>query len=438
MNIVVDSCAYTCQNVGDLAMLTVAASRLRELWRDTVIHVITSAPQIVSNYCGAVACVPVSGRRLLLQDRLLGRLEKLLPSPIANHWDRVERRLRFRHPALVKCSLRVKETLTGRDSRDAAAFLSAVDSADLVVVSGAGVVTDAFSDNALGVLATLGMAIERGIPTAMFGQGLGPIVGVELRSRAANVLPHVRLIAVRERLSSVPLLLSLGVSPDRILVTGDDAIEMAMVTQLANSEESERTNLKIGVNIRVAPYAEVEPVHLGILREALRVESQAHGAELVPVPIAHRGQLDVRALHDLLADMVVDDVDGGASLDTPQRVIRRIRQCRIVVTGSYHAAVFALAQGIPVVALARSQYYLNKMAGLADQFGAGCEVVMLEPAASLAARLTAALARAWDMADSVRPQLLARAADQVASGHAAYSRLSAMTGLTPQPSRAFG
>ena len=428
MRIVVDSCAYTCQNVGDLAMLTVAASRLRELWPETVIQVITSAPQIVPLHCGDVVCVPLSGRRLVLQDRLLGRLEKLLPSPIAARWGRVERRWRFRHPALVKFSLRLKAWLTGQDSSDAAAFLSAIDSADLVVVSGAGVLTDAFSENALGVLATLGMAIERNIPTAMFGQGLGPMVGVELRSRAAEVLPHVRLIAVRERLSSVPLLLSLGVSSDRILVTGDDAIQLAMPPELAHGARVEQANPRIGVNIRVASYAEVDPVHLRILREALRAASHVYGAELVPVPIAHRGQLDVSSLRDLLSDMTVEDVDGGASLDTPQRVIRRIRQCRIVVTGSYHAAVFALAQGIPAVALTGSQDYLDKMAGLADQFGVGCEVVSLEPAASLAARLTAAVAGAWDMADRVRPELLARAADQVASGHVAYSRLVTMAG----------
>ena len=46
-------------------------------------------------------------------------------------------------------------------------------------------------------------------------------------------------------------------------------------------------------------------------------------------------------------------------------VIERVGECRVVVTGSYHGAVFALAQGIPVVALVKSPYYVNKMAGLA-------------------------------------------------------------------------
>jgi polysaccharide pyruvyl transferase WcaK-like protein len=50
----------------------------------------------------------------------------------------------------------------------------------------------------------------------------------------------------------------------------------------------------------------------------------------------------------------------------------------VVVAGSYHAAVFALSQGIPVVALVKSPYYVNKMVGLGDQFGAGCEIVRLD------------------------------------------------------------
>jgi polysaccharide pyruvyl transferase WcaK-like protein len=332
MRIVVDSCAYSCQNVGDLAMLMVAVSRLRQLWPAALTYVITGAPQTLAIHCRDVATVPLGGRRLVLQDRLLGRFEKLLPSEKAGRWGRFERRLRLRHPALVKYSLQLKGSLPGRDSREAVAFLSAIDSANLVVVSGAGVLTDAFPENALGVLSTLEMAIQRGIPTAMFGQGLGPILSPELRARAADVLPHVGLIGVRERLASLPLLISLGVKSDRVVVTGDDAIEMAMPAAPASLEGSHQVSHKIGVNVRVASYAEINREHLGILREALRTASRAHGAELVPVPIAHRGQMDVIALRELLAGIAVADLDGGASLDTPQRVIDRIRP----VPGHHH------------------------------------------------------------------------------------------------------
>ena len=67
MNILIDSCSYNCQNVGDLAMLIVAVSRLRELWPDASIRIITNAPDRISKHCGDVGTVPVRGRVLLLQ-----------------------------------------------------------------------------------------------------------------------------------------------------------------------------------------------------------------------------------------------------------------------------------------------------------------------------------------------------------------------------------
>jgi colanic acid/amylovoran biosynthesis protein len=422
MTILIDSCAYTCQNVGDLAMLSVAVSRLRTLWPDAVIEVITAAPEIAAAHCGNVNAVPLDGRQLVLQHRLIGRLERMLPAHVAKRWEGVEARLRSCHPTLLGFALRLKLGIRGQESGEAAAFLSAVHAADLVVVSGAGVITDAFLKNALGVLATLELAGHRGIPTAMFGQGLGPITSGELRSRAAQVLPSVRLIAIRERLASLPLLASLGVSPDRVIVTGDDAIELALRAPAAEAAFGGAVHRDIGVNVRVAPYSEIGPEHFGVLREALRSASKVYDAELVPIPIAHRNQMDPTALRELLAGIAADDLDCGTSLNTPDLVIRRVGQCRIVVTGSYHAGVFALAQGVPTVALARSRYYRDKMSGLADQFGEGCQVVAVEAGLS-ASRIEAAIGAAWDGAERLRPALLARAAEQVERGRAAYARL---------------
>ena len=83
----------------------------------------------------------------------------------------------------------MKAALGGRSAADANAFLDAIDRADLVVVNGAGIITDAFRDNALGILTTLDLATRRGIPTALLGQGLGPIArpgSVAARGRGAS------------------------------------------------------------------------------------------------------------------------------------------------------------------------------------------------------------------------------------------------------------
>jgi polysaccharide pyruvyl transferase WcaK-like protein len=420
MKILLDSCTYNCQNVGDLAMFTVAVSRLRELWPGASLEVITNAPDLIERHAGTVTTVPVRGRRLLLEEELLGPARRWLPGKIGERWDRFESGLRLQQPGLFHQSLQLKSRWQGRDTRDARAFLDAVDRADLLVVNGAGIITDAFKDSALGILATLDLVSRRRVPTALMGHGLGPIVDRELRQRAADVLPRVSLIGIREARTSPALLAELGVAPANVRVTGDDAIELAHAA-LERRAGNEARSRCIGVNVRVAPYAAVERELLGSLKQALAGSSWRHEARLVPVPIAHHGGgMDVETLRHLLdgAD------DGGAGLTTPQQVIERVGECRVVVTGSYHGAVFALAQGIPVVALARSEYYVNKMAGVAGQFGAGCEIVRLDtPASTLVKQLTLAIDRAWTTADAVREPLVAAAVDQIARGRRAYQDL---------------
>ena len=420
MRILVDSCSYNCQNVGDLAMLTVAVSRLRDLFPSASIRVITNAPHLVVRHCGAVETVPVEGRRQLLSEHLLGRANRWIPG---SAWRRVEDSLRFKTPALFNASAELKQRMRvrlrqgsgGQGVSDLTEFVDAVRTADLVVVNGAGIMTDAFRDHALGILATIDLAVRRGIPVAMFGQGLGPIDAPDLRRRAAEVLPHASLIGVRESKASVPLLESLGVDPSRIVVTGDDAIELAMGSHPSTAAPNRPA---IGINVRIAPYAGVASAMLTDVRTVLAGVARARGARLIGIPIAHHGGgMDLDTLRELL-----DADDGAAQLDSPRAVIDRIGECRVVVTGSYHGAVFALARGIPAVALVKSPYYAAKMAGVADQFGLGCEVVRLD-IGDVKTTLRDAIDRAWDSADQVKGPLLEAAAHQVRQGRMAYARL---------------
>jgi polysaccharide pyruvyl transferase WcaK-like protein len=40
--------------------------------------------------------------------------------------------------------------------------------------------------------------------------------------------------------------------------------------------------------------------------------------------------------------------------ESASAIIDRISHCRIMITGTFHGAVFALSQGIPVIGLANS------------------------------------------------------------------------------------
>ena len=46
-----------------------------------------------------------------------------------------------------------------------------------------------------------------------------------------------------------------------------------------------------------------------------------------------------------------------------------------MITGTYHGAIFALGQGIPVIGVAKSDEYFNKLSELSDEFSLGVQVL---------------------------------------------------------------
>ncbi len=415
MKILVENGCYHLRNMGDVAMLQVTVTRLSKLWPEALIEVITDDPDLLATYCPQAQPIAARGRRLWFNERNL--LGGRLPDPLARYWLKLERQLRHHWPGLVHSLIQSRAKRRGGAIDDVNTFLKAVFGADLVVVSGGGDVNDTFMAYDSTILDVVEMAICQGTPTAMFGQGIGPLQKPKPRARAQAVLPWLDLLTIREGRAGPSLLDALGVPPERVITTGDDAIE------LAYEQRAPELGTGIGVNLRSAAYSEVSSANIiETLRTVLNEAAKKYGAVLVPVPISfHESESDVRTIQVLLAGHD-NGSDGGQALDTPLKVIEQARRCRVVITGSYHSAVFALSQGIPVVSLARSAYYTDKFLGLADQFGTGCEVVLLDDE-QLRDKLMAAIDRAWQSAEQVRPQLLAAAARQIEKGHAAYRRV---------------
>jgi len=257
----------------------------------------------------------------------------------------------------------------------------------------------------------------------MLGQGIGPLSHPVLLSRAREVFPRVGVIGVREGLSTLPFLASIGVVRKQIRVTGDDAIEPAFAVR------PERLGAFLGVNVRVSSYSNVGVGALEDVRRALRNAAEAVGAAFRPVPISTAaGDSDVQSLRELLPDAFASDAP--ENVDTPLALMHRVGECRVVVTGSYHAGVFALAQGIPVVGLTRSSYYTDKFRGLEDQFGGGCRVVSLDQPAIVEV-LSASVQDLWREADERRPALLSAAARQIQESQAAYASLRSLVDVRP-------
>ena len=267
---------------------------------------------------------------------------------------------------------------------------AAVESASLLLSLGGGYLTDADAPQTLRVLGLIEHAHRRGVPVAMVGQGLGPLDDPELRSRAADVLPSVAYIGLRERRRGPALLDALGVGSETVQVTGDDAIE------LAYGQRREKIGSDIGICLRVANYAPVS-VEAGELvgRVGARIAAE-FDARLAPMVIAEYKSQDRTSTLPLVRGYGKVRQPPGR-FARPQEVAARVAGCRVVVTGAYHLAVFALSQGIPVVAVTSSIYYDDKFLGLADMFETGLQLIDLRDA-KLANTLSKAIRSAWQQA----------------------------------------
>ncbi len=399
MRILIDPGSHHLLNVGDVAMLQVCVARLREQWPHARIAVITAAPDLLERSCPGAEPVDAQGRYAWLRQ------------PRATATPTPERRLARRLPtAAARRALGMEARRRRGESGDPAAFVRELLSADLFVLSGRGALTDAFADEAVAMLEELRMADAAGIPSAMLGQGIGPL-GPELRRRAADVLSRVGAIALREDLVGPPLLERLGVPAARVHVTGDDAIELALAER-----PSAPSGTELAVSLRVADYAGVGASDAERVVLALRETADRLDAPLAPLALSsHPAEPDADVLSRLCETPAAIPADAAAAIE-------RIAAARVLVTGTYHAAVFALALGIPVVCLTASDYYEAKFEGLRQQFGTGCDVISLA-GSDAPARMAAAVQRLWDEAPTSRDALIGAARRQVDAGRVAYREL---------------
>jgi colanic acid/amylovoran biosynthesis protein len=368
---------FSGANLGDLAMFQVAIERLQHLWLDASFAVLAQSSDLVEGLGNAHIVSTRSWSRWIARQR--GSWMSLLPHRLA-------------------ASRSFSKTLL---------------SSDLVLMAGSGILTDAFHATGRRILTILDAANRRGIPTVIAGQGIGPVENPEFLAQASSVLSHVNSIFVRESQFTPAFLARLNVRPERIVVTGDDAIE------LAARETPSSPGTDIGVNLRVADYASIELDVVATVHTILQRQARQFKCGLIGIPISRNSHdADLRTAKSLAPE----DHDLERMPWTTRAVIRRVSKCRMVVAGSYHAGVFALSQGIPVVAIVKSNYYEKKFQGLAAQFGVGC-TVLNSSETNFAARLEIACLAAWKSAESLNPILRTAAARQIEAGRKAYASI---------------
>lgn len=410
--ILLDNSSYSLRNMGDVAMLQVAAQRLAERFPNALIQCLTADADRLGRLVPQARPLPCEGVR---QWALTSILERC-PLPVKVH-DRIHHRIenaRRRGDVLIQAILGPLLGMRGEDDAPMRAYLAAVQRADLVIGTGGGYLTDPFEHQARMVLGTLSLAQSMNKLTAMVGQGIGPLLNPALRSYSADVMNRLDLLTLREEAAGRPLIEKLGVRGGYIDTTGDDAIEAVYRGQ------TDRPGNGIGVNLRLAGYAGALAGRLPVFKKVLADFSIQLDAPLVPLPIALQAEdSDVVAIGRLM------ECGNWPIPDTPREVVERAGRCRVVMTGSYHAAIFALSQGVPVVGVVASEYYAAKMRGVAGQFPDGCLVVNADES-DLAGRLRRAIELQWNAAPALRQPLLEAALRQIERGQRAYDHLATL------------
>ena len=440
MRILLDQAVYDQRNKGNVALLQAAVHRLMELWPDAEISVLTEAPYLLKLYCPKVQPVSVHPWHNYTEKRQqFETFHRLIPALVLQLLLDIREEMWHRYPDLMGgggIRQRVK-SLLGRGKPEVGAkavpnpeekvdgeeddedvnrdLEQAIQKADLVIATGGGYLCDTDKQHTVQVFDTLEMAVKLGKRVAMVGQGVGPMYDAELRARLSMLLPRLDWILIREPKTGRELMESLGVPPERVVMTGDDAVEMSYRAR------TEKFGDQIGVNLRFARYTEVGQAYIEKIRGVLHRSARKHNARL-SLPISSNvREADLEVIRVLLKGY------GKVSMswrrfESPLSVIRKVGKCRLVVTGSYHPAVFALSQGIPVVGLVKSQAYIDKFSALVDEFGPACNLLNLDDP-DLHEKLADAIDAAWASAEGVRPHLLQAAARQIEWNRAGYQLL---------------
>lgn len=423
MRILLDQAVHDHRNQGNNALLDVALKRFKTYWPVAEINIISIAPHLCRLYFPDA--FPVSPMTLGKYSGKIDLLHKPMLKPL---W-----RLLFetRDAAVTQKALGLirRSMQASRISEDGAYQASEEDTLstvgtdeyqhmadyDLYVPTGAGYMCDSDKQFLLKVFDRLEKAVELGVSTVMVGQGIGPLEDRDLIRRGREVLPHVDYIMIREERFARPILDMLGVPPEKIHMTGDDAIEPAYQARMADLGRG------IGLSLRLARYTNVNVETVKSLKPLIIQKAKQYNAKLVPVPI-DINDADKRYIDDVISGYRKADWS-WSKFDPYTALIERTRKCRIMITGTFHAAVFAVSQGIPVIALANSTEYLNKTLGLTAEFGEeGCRVICLgDP--DFEPRFSEAVDFAWTSADELRPRLLEAARRQISLGHLAYQKI---------------
>jgi len=409
--ILIENSGYHLRNFGDVAMLKAAVKRIRAVDSQIPIRIICSDSSRLEKLIPGTHSISNSLPHQAQLFRHFPLPYRIFPSKIRGRLFKQDLRKNILYPWLLARKLkRSKQSLHQE-------WLRLLSDSVAVIATGGGYLTERFEHHATGLLTTMVLAQALGKPTAFFGQGIGPISTPDFRQLVTAALKHAAVVALREPILGTHYLKESNIhTSDWCPVTGDDALEL-MPFHAPSAEST-----LIGLTLRLTSYSGVSQTMIPFLRQQLQSVLTDHPEFTAFCPLP----LDLVNEHDNDESNAFDVLEGCSIYSDysrpsqPEDIIELARQCRITITGSYHSALFSIAQGVPVVAIDSNDYYSAKFAGLEALFPGS--ITAFKPLNAETTSLSACVAQAVRISGNQRNQWVETAATLNTKARSVYRR----------------
>jgi polysaccharide pyruvyl transferase CsaB len=259
---------------------------------------------------------------------------------------------------------------------------------DLLLLGGGGILYDREAEYYLHLPR---IAQARGVRTATYAIGAGPLERRGERSAVADVLNGMARITVRD-VRDRRLLEEIGVDRE-IVVTADPALLLEPVPRSsALDREGIRSGRRlVGMSVREpgGAAADVEDgVYHSLLAHAGDYAAERFDADVVFIPMERR---DVKEAHRVISEMGLPDRASVLKANVgPREMLDLISQLDMAIGMRLHFIIFAALSGLPVLALP----YAPKVTSFLDRIGLPTPRLVEREHAGV---LLAAIDRTWDL-----------------------------------------
>lgn len=251
--------------------------------------------------------------------------------------------------------------LTTRQAR----LMDELNNTDVLFLSGGGYLTGMTLTRLWDHMLLINLAHSLGVPTLLSGQTIGLFKGRISRILARWGLKKAEMIYLRDHFDSPKSLAEIGIPPNKIKATFDDALffEAAPRSTIAD------LLLQSGINPDL-PYLVINAHYWGQndsdsrsimqgLAKALDFITKELGLQVVFVPMVYT---DEPAIREVAGNMQENYFIPQCNYN-PALVVGVIQNASFCITMKHHPIIFSMAAGIPTISLTFDDYYRHKNVG---------------------------------------------------------------------------